>query len=89
MKAKLKLTQQEKTRLIMFCRSLDTLKKFGFSVQEAGQLINVRPRTLFRILASERPVTFEELIQIQTASIACLRLQAKAMAGLKIEEVTT
>lgn len=87
---KSKLTQQEKTRLVQFNRAMDIIKKFGFSIEEAGQLINVRPRTLFRILAGQRPVQFEELIQLQTASITCLKLQAKkVLGGMNIEEVVT
>lgn len=66
---------EQVTRLKQFSSALKTAQKFGFSIAEVAALINLTPRTVFRILATSRPVEHEDLIQVQTVALTLLKIQ--------------
>jgi len=73
------------TRLTQFLRAYDTVKKFGFTVAEVARLIDLQPRTLFRILDESRPASHTDVIQLQTAALTLLKLQMKMLADPKLD----
>jgi hypothetical protein len=79
----------EAARLERFKEAFNTLQRFGFTVPEASVLITVQTRTMFRILAGQRPVDLLELSSMQTAAITALHLQQKVLSNqLDLKTVT-
>lgn len=70
---------EQVTRLKQFSSALKTAQKFRLTVAEVAGLINLSPKTVFRILALERPVEHDDLIQIQTVALTLLKLQMMAL----------
>ena len=70
---------EQVTRLKQFSSALKTAQKFSLTIAEVASLINLSPKTLFRILALERPVEHSDLIQIQTVALTLMKLQILAL----------
>lgn len=86
---KFKFAPLEKSRLEQFNRHYRILERFGFTVSEAGELINAKSRTVFRMLSGDRSIELDELLALQTAVITALTVQKKVLAGeLDLNKVT-
>lgn len=70
---------EQTARLNRFIGAFETAKRFGFTVAEVARMIDMKPRTLFRVLSGSRPLESFDVIQMQTVTITLLALQNKAL----------